>query len=62
MMQKAVAKKSLKDKSSDFAYWQQKTEAERLAAIEMLRQQYIHFKYSDVQPRFQRVYRVIKQK
>ena len=61
-MQKKVAIKSLKEKDSDFAFWQQKTEAERLAAIEMLRQQYIHFKFPDAQPRFQRVYRIIKQK
>jgi hypothetical protein len=52
----------LKDRSSDFAFWQQKSEAERLAAIETLRQQYIHFKFPQAQPRFQRVYRIIKQK
>jgi hypothetical protein len=61
-MQKKVAIKSLKEKDSDFAFWQQQTEAERLAAIEMLRQQYIHFKFPDAEPRFQRVYRIIKQK
>jgi hypothetical protein len=54
--------KLLKDESSNFTYWQQKTEEERLATIEMLRQQFIHFKYPEVQLRFQRVYRVVKQK
>jgi hypothetical protein len=61
-MQKVVSIKSLKEKSSDFQYWQSKTETERLAAIETLRQQYIKFKFPDVQPRFQRVCTVAKQK
>jgi hypothetical protein len=61
-MEKVVTIKGLKEKSSSFQYWQSKTANERLAAIELLRQQYIKFKYSDVQPRFQRVCRIIKQK
>jgi tryptophan 2,3-dioxygenase len=61
-MEKAVAIKQLKEKSSTFEYWMSKPVSERLAAIEMLRQQYIKFKYKDVQPRLQRVCRIIKQK
>ena len=59
-MQKIVSIISLKDRKTDFQYWQSKTELERLAAIEMLRQQYIKFKYPDAQPGFQRVCTVIK--
>lgn len=51
----------LKDKSNDFLYWKSKTEIERLQAVETLRQQYINYK-KDVQPRLQRVYRIINQK
>ena len=59
-MEKVVTIRSLKDKKTDFVYWQSRPEAERLAAIETLRQQYIKFKYGNVQPRFQRVCRIIK--
>jgi hypothetical protein len=52
---------SLKDKHSDFAYWTTKSLKERLDAIEFLREQYIKFK-KDVQPRLQRVCRIINQK
>lgn len=61
-MEKVVTIKGLKEKSSSFQYWQSKPVNERLAAIELLRQQYIKFKYNDVQPRLQRVCRIIKQK
>ena len=61
-MEKVVTIKGLKEKSSSLQYWQSKSAIERLAAIELLRQQYIKFKYNDVQPRFQRVCRIIKQK
>lgn len=62
MMHKVSSIRSLKEKNSDFLYWQTKPETERLAAIEMLRQQYFKFKYPDAQPRFQRVCNVVKQK
>ena len=59
-MEKVVKIVNLKDKQSDFSFWQTKGFAERLEAIEMLRSQYIKFK-KDVQPRLQRVCRVINQ-
>lgn len=59
-MEKVVAQGSLRDKKTDFVYWQSRPETERLAAIETLRQQYIKYKFGNVQPRFQRVYRIIK--
>jgi len=61
-MQKVFSIRSLKEKNNDFLYWQTKPEKERLAAIEMLRQQYFKLKYTDVQPGFQRVCTVVKQK
>ena len=60
-MDKVLKITSLKDPQSDFLFWAAKTEQERLFAIEFLRQQYINFK-KDVQPRLQRVCRVINQK
>jgi hypothetical protein len=59
-MEKVVAKGSIRDKKTDFVYWQSRPETERLAAIETLRQQYIKYKFGNVQPRFQRIYRIIK--
>ena len=56
-MEKVLKIVRLKDKQSDFAFWQTQTEIQRIAAVELLRQQYINFK-KDVQPRLQRVYRI----
>jgi hypothetical protein len=61
-MDKVISIRSLKERKSDFPYWQSKSELERLATIETLRQQYIKFKYPDAQPGFQRVCTVTKQK
>jgi hypothetical protein len=61
-MEKVVTKRALKEKSSAIRYWLSRTVDERIGAIEMLRQQYFKFKYNDVQPRLQRVCRIIKQK
>jgi hypothetical protein len=59
-MEKVVKIVHLKDKQSDYSYWQTKSFAKRLEAIEILRSQYIKF-IKDVQPRLQRVCRVINQ-
>jgi len=45
---------------SDFVFWQNRPYEERLAALESIRNDYIKWAY-DIQPGFQRVYRVIKQ-
>ena len=47
----------LKDRNTDFRFWQTQTELQRLEAIEILRQQYINFR-KDAQQGFQRVYRI----
>jgi hypothetical protein len=59
-MDKSLKIVHLKDRTSDFTFWASKSEIERLQAIEILRQQYINYK-KDVQPRLQRVYRIINQ-
>lgn len=58
---KIVTKVSIRGQKSDFAYWQKQPYAARLAALEEIRREYHQWKYG-VQPRFQRVYRVIKRK
>jgi hypothetical protein len=60
-MEKVVKIFSLKDRQSDYSYWMSKPVQERLAAIETLRQQYIKFN-KDLQPRLQRVCRVISRR
>jgi hypothetical protein len=60
-MEKSLKIVHLKDTGTDFSFWSTKSEIERLKAVEMLRQQYIDYK-SDVQPRLQRVCRIINQK
>ena len=49
---------NLKDRKTDFSYWQSQSETARLQVVELLRQQYINFK-KDVYPRPQRVCRII---
>ncbi len=50
----------LREKETDFAFWQTQSYTARLEALEQIRQQYIALKY-DTQPRFQRVLSIIKQ-
>ena len=57
-MDKVLKITSLKSIQSDYAYWMSKSPAERIDAIEILRQQYMNFK-KDVKPRLQRVCTVV---
>ena len=59
---KVISKTKIGEQKSDFAYWQTKTYAERLAALEEIRREYNNWKYTDAEQRFQRVYRVVKLK
>ncbi len=61
-IEKTAAKVSLGEQKSDFAYWQRKSPLERLAALEEIRREYHKWKYDDAEPRFQRVYRIVKLK
>jgi len=55
----AIKKLKMQDSKNDFAYWQAQSYAQRLAALELIRNEYISWKYGAPQ-RFQRVYRIIK--
>lgn len=54
-----VNKVSLGDRQSDAVYWRSKPYQDRLAALEQIRQEFHQWKYGD-EPRFQRVYTIIK--
>ena len=56
----AILVKNPDDKSTDFEFWQTKSYKERLQALEMLRKQYITWKYG-IEQGFQRVYRIVEQ-
>ena len=56
-----VRKMKLTEEKSDHAYWANQSVAARLDALESIRQEYNNWKFHD-QQRFQRIYRVIKQK
>ena len=60
-MEKVLRRTTLKDTQTDYSFWLTKSEIERLEAIELLRTNYIKFR-KDVQPRLQRVCRVITKK
>ena len=60
-MEKVLRITSLKDKKSDFIFWNGKSFSERLEAIEFLRNQYFSLN-NHVQQEFQRVCRVVNQK
>ena len=60
MAKQIVVKKNRKTSHDDAKYWCDKTAQERLDALEQIRSEYHQWKYQDAQPRFQRVYRVIK--
>jgi hypothetical protein len=61
-IKKVINKINLREQKSDFAYWQSKSYAERLTALEEIRSEYNNWKYTDAEQRFQRIYRVIKLK
>ncbi len=59
-MEKALKIVSLHERHNDYEYWISKPVSDRIDAIEILRNQYIQFR-KNVEPRLQRVCRVIKQ-
>ena len=56
---KTVTKTRLSEQDSDYRFWQTQSYEKRLEALEQLRQEYAPWKY-DSQPRFQRVFSIIK--
>lgn len=59
-MIKTLRKYRIGEEPSDFQYWQTQPPSARLAALEMIRHEYIAWKY-DTEPRLQRVYTIVKQ-
>jgi len=59
-MEKVLKITSIKDKKSDFIFWQGKSFSERFEAIEFLRNQYFSLN-KNVQQGFQRVCRIVNQ-
>lgn len=56
-----VKKIKLTEERSEYSYWANQSVEARLDALESLRDEFNNWKFND-QQRFQRVYRVIKQK
>ncbi len=57
--QTSIIKVSMRSPKSDAIYWRTQPYAERLAALEKIRQDFIGWKYG-AQPRFQRIYTIVK--
>lgn len=57
MIRKVVRVTTFQDQPSDYQYWITRPIAERLDAVEMLRQSYLSFR-TDIPTRLERVYRV----
>ena len=66
MIAPVVKKVNLRQMRNDFSYWQGQSYTARIAALEEIRREYhnlvnLHPKdTADVQPGFQRVYRIVK--
>lgn len=58
-IEKVITKVPLGARKNDFAYWQTRPYAERLAALEEIRREYHRWKYG-AEPRFSRVYTIVK--
>ena len=61
MIEKVIKIVKLHSKESDFKYWQNQPYQKRLLALEEIREEYNNWRYDNKQ-RFQRVFRIIKQK
>ncbi len=60
-IKKSYAKVPLRQRKSDFAYWQSQPYEIRLATLEQIRREYHQWRYG-AEPRFQRVCSIIKRK
>lgn len=59
-IQRVVTKYKVGEQPSEYSYWKTQTPNSRLAALEEIRQQYNNW-IGNARPRFQRVYRIVKQ-
>ncbi len=60
-IKKLYAKVPLRQRKSNFAYWQSQPYEVRLATLEQIRREYHEWRYG-AEPRFQRVYSIAKRK
>jgi len=60
-MKKQIKKYKLGEEPNDLQYWLTLSPAERVLALEELRERYIKFYLNGINPGFQRVYKIIKQ-
>ena len=60
MIAKVVKIGKLTDKNSDYDYWKEQHPVKRIETLETIRREYNNWRYSDVERRFQRVYRIVK--
>ena len=58
-IQKVYTKVNIKQKNTDFAYWQTQPYEVRLAALEQIRREYHQWKYH-AESGFQRVFTIVK--
>jgi hypothetical protein len=58
-VKKTYTKVNIRDQKSDFAYWQTQPYQVRLATLEEIRKEYHRWRYG-AEPRFQRVYTIVK--
>ena len=58
-IKKVIKKGKLTDKKTDSTYWRKQSYSARLAALEEIRQEYHLWRYG-AEPRFQRVYTIVK--
>jgi len=58
-IEKCYTKLDLRTQGSDFVYWQTQPYSVRLMTLEQIREEYHKWRY-DVEPGFQRVYRIVK--
>jgi hypothetical protein len=56
---RVYTKTTLRERKSDFTYWQTQPYAARLAALEEIRCEYHRWRYG-AEPGFQRVYTILK--
>ena len=60
-VKKVIKKYKINEQPNDFSFWQSKSYEERIDALEQIREEYNQWRYNAEQ-RFQRVFRIIKQK
>ena len=58
-IKKVCTKVGLRERTSDFAYWQSQPYQSRLAALEEIRQEYHRWRYH-AEPRLQGVHSIVK--